>query len=136
MITLFENSDFRLLSTEHDYDFVGIIETKTERPLTFFFAETLTPSDEEDEDSEWVVCEDATELLDVRENLEEPVDDEDFDEAESIAERWMMMYDHVDWLRTRDDKYTGFLSDPKERGWFLALIKNYCSDRLKDIPWA
>ena len=136
MMTLFENNDFRLLSTGHDYDFVGFIETKTEKPLTFFFAEILTPIDEEDEDSEWIVNEDATEFLDVRENLEEPVDDKVFDEAESIAERWMMMYDHVDWFRTRDDGSTGFFSDPKDRGMFLALIKNFCPEQLKIIPWA
>ena len=41
MKTLFENNDFILKSTGHDYDFVGIIETKTEEPLTFFFSEQL-----------------------------------------------------------------------------------------------
>lgn len=134
MKTLFENNDFRLILTGQDYDFVGIIETKTESPLTFFFAETLI--NEGEDNDEYVVDEDSTEFLDVCENLKEPADNEDYDETEEIAERWMMMFDHVDWFRTRDDKSTGLMADPKDRGMFLALVKNFCPNQLKNIPWA
>lgn len=127
MTTLFENNDFRLLSTGHDYDFVGIIETKTENPLTFFFDETLTPSDEEDEDCEWEVDESQTELKAVFENMPDDAD---------VVQETAFDLSATSWLRTRDDKSTGFLSDCLERGWFLALIKNYCPDKLKEIAWA
>nr|MBQ4453596.1 hypothetical protein [Clostridia bacterium] len=127
MVTLFENENIRLLSTGHDYDFVGVIETKTEKPMTFFFnSET---------DCEGEVYEDTTELVDVYEGLE-PHDDEGWDEAEDIAQAMMMEYDYVNYMTTRDDKSTGFLSNPQERGWFLALVKNYCPEKIKEIPWA
>lgn len=132
MITLFENEDFILKSTGHDYDFVGIVETKTEKPLTFFFEETLFPTDEDDEDCEWCIDENETQLKGVWEGLKPYEENDDVDEAEDLAFRLSA----TSWLTTRDDGSTGFLSDPKERGWFLSLIKNYCPDRLKDIPWA
>lgn len=132
MITLFENEDFILKSTGHDYDFVGVIETKTDNPLTFFFEETLAPTDEDDEDCEWEVNEDETKLMGVFENLKPYEDNDDVDEAEDIA----FHLSATSWFRTRDNKSTGFLSDPKGRGQFLALVKAYCPERLKDIPWA
>ena len=132
MTTLFENEQFRLLLTGHDYDFVGIIETKTEKPLTFFFEEELMPDDEDDEDCDWVVNEDETQLKGVFENLKPYEDSDDVDEAEDIAFRLSA----TSYFRTRDDKSTGFLSEPRERGQFLALVKKYCPERLKDIAWA
>lgn len=129
MEKLFENEDFILKSTGHDFDFVGIIETKTEKPLTFFF------SYEADEDGD--VYEDTVELIDVYTGLQINEDDVDGeDEAECIALRQLMMHDNVDYFTTREDNWTGFLSDPQQRGRFLALIKNYCPERLKDIAWA
>lgn len=143
MTQLFENNEFRLLSTGHDYDFVGIIETKTDKPLTFFFSEVLVPheeSDEEDWDSydyEANIDESETCLMDVYEGLK-PYDEEsgdpfnDEDEEQDIA----MMIGATSYFRTRDDKSTGFLSDPQGRGQFLALVKNYCPEQLKNIAWA
>lgn len=138
MITLFENSDFTLLLTGHDYDFVGIIETKTTAPLTFFFSEELFSADQDDfDDTEADVDESQTRLLDVYCGLKpydpdtgDPFNDED--EEQDIA----MDLGATSWMRTRDDKSTGFLSDPKERGQFLALVKAYCPERIADIPWA
>lgn len=132
MITLFENEDFILKSTGHDYDFVGIIETKTEKPLTFFFEETLFHTDEDDEDCEWVVDENETQLKGIWEGLEPYQDDDDTDEAENLAFR----LNATSWFTTRDDGSTGFLSDCKGRGQFLAIVKNYCPERMKDILWA
>lgn len=138
MTTLFENNDFILKSTGHDYDFVGIIETKTEKPLTFFFSEELCEHDEEEIDGYWedVIDESKTKLLEVYEGLKpyedngDPYNDED--EEQVTAE-------HLgadSYFRTRDDKSTGFLSYPRQRGQFLALVKNYCPEKLKDIAWA
>ena len=124
MITLFENEDFILKSTGHDYDFVGIIETKCDEPLTFFF--------DEETDIEGEVYEDLTEFVEVWKGLKEYEDGDEVDEAEEMA----YANGANDWFRTRDDKSTGFLSCPKERGQFLALVKAYCPERLKDIPWA
>lgn len=122
MTTIFENNDFILKSTGHDYDFVGIIETKTEEPLTFFFSEELCDSDES-----------QTRLLDVYEGLREyGGPDDDPDEEESTAESLQA----DSYFRTRDDRSTGFLSEPRQRGQFLALVKNYCPDQLENIPWA
>jgi len=148
MITLFENEDFILKSTEHWYDFVGIIETKCEKPLTFFFGEDYIPHNEEDE-QEWDtwdwednIDENKTELLGVHQGLKEydsETDDPEDDEEQNTAEMYWMAnkgIDHVDYFRTRDDKSTGFLSDPKERGWFLAIIKAYCPEQLEKISWA
>ena len=136
MKTLFENDDFILKSTGHDYDFVGIIETKTEEPLTFFFSEELCPHSEEDEEDwdEWAyyIDESETKLLEVKEGLkeynEETDEDEEQDEAEHLGAD--------SYFRTRDDRSTGFLSDPRERGQFLALIKHYCPEQLAQIAWA
>ena len=124
MKTIFENNEFRLLLTGHDYDFVGIIETKTDEPLTFFF--------EEETDIEGDVYEDMTEFVEVWQGLKEHEDGDDFDEAEEMA----FTNNATSWLRTRDDKSTGFLSDCQQRGWFLALVKNYCPERLPEIAWA
>ena len=136
MKTLFENNDFILKSTGHDYDFVGIIETKTEEPLTFFFSEQLCDCIDEADDYESDVDESKTELLGVHQGLKEydsETDDPEDDEEQNTAEMyWMANKDieHVDYFRTRDDKSTGFLSDPRDRGQFLALIKAYCPEQL------
>ena len=139
MTQLFENNEFRLLLTGHDYDFVGIIETKTEEPLTFFFNEELCDgcTDEDGNDPygcDWEddIDESQTELLDVQEGLKEYDGDTDEDEEQEEAER----LGATSYFRTRDDRSTGFLSDPRERGQFLAIVKNYCPERLKDIAWA
>ena len=140
---IFENTDFRLLSTGHDYDFVGIIETKTEQPLTFFFGETIAEGIDEVEDFESEVDESKTVLLDVYQGMKkhdedsgDPFNDEDEEQETAMSYLQANDYDNVSFFRTRDDKSTGFLSDPKERGQFLALIKNYCPEQLKNIPWA
>ena len=128
MDKLFENDNFRLYTTGQDYDFVGIIETKTDKPLTFFFSEEMIPTDEEDEDCEWVVNENETEFKGVYDCIEE----EDDDEAEDTAQDC----DATSWFTSsKEDEWTGFLSDPKQRGWLLALIKAYCPDKLNCLPW-
>ena len=130
MNTLFENNDFILKSTGHDYDFVGIIETKTEEPLTFFFSEQLCDCIDEADDYESDVDESKTELLDVYDGLKE-------NEEQETADSYVMGdFDHVSYFRTRDDRSTGFLSNPQERGQFLALIKAYCTEQLSQISWA
>ena len=130
MKTLFENNDFILKSTGHDYDFVGIIETKTEEPLTFFFSEQLCDCIDEADDYESDVDESKTELLDVYDGLKE-------NEEQETADSYVMGdFDHVSYFRTRDDRSTGFLSNPQERGQFLALIKAYCTEQLSQISWA
>lgn len=143
MVTvLFENNDFILRSTGHDFDFVGTIETKTEEPLTFFFSEKLVeltnPETGESYD-EWEPDETKTELLGVHQGLKE-YDSETFDdEEENTAAMYQMAnmgIERVNWFRTRDDGRTGFLSDPEQRGMFLALVKNYCPEKLCEIPWA
>lgn len=131
MEKLFENEQFALLSTGHDYDFVGIIETKTDEPLTFFFSEEI--SDDSD-DWESRVDENQTRLLDMQQGLreyKEDIDDPDDDEEQLEAER----LGATSYLRTRDDKSTGFLSDPTERGQFLAIIKHYCPEKLDCLTW-
>lgn len=139
MEKLFENEDFILSSTGHDYDFVGIIETKTEKPLTFFFGETIAEGIDEVEDLHSDVDESKTELLDVYEGLKayDYDSDSDEDEEQETADSYLFAnnFDHVSYFRTRDDKSTGFLSDPRERGQFLALIKAYCPDKLNSLPW-
>lgn len=136
METLFENEDFILKSTGHDYDFVGIIITKCDEPLTFFFSEEyFSPEDEEDEDVwDWndYVDESKTKLLDVYKGLKECGQNDDSNEEQDIA--FSLRADS--YFRTRDDGSTGFLSDPKERGQFLALVKNYCPEKLERIAWA
>ena len=90
---------------------------------------------------EWEPDESATRLLDVYAGLK-PYDedtDDGNDEAENVAN---CLYhgediDHIDYFtQTKEEGWSGFLSDPKQRGWFLALIKNYCPEKLADIPWA
>lgn len=138
MITLFENEDFILKSTGHDYDFVGIIETKCDEPLTFYFSEELIPQEESEEDGledydfESCIDESKTELLEVYKGLEEYSCDTEDDEEQDIAES----IDAQSYFRTRDDKSTGFLSDQRERGQFLAIIKHYCPEKLDRIAWA
>ena len=138
MKTLFENNDFILKSTGHDYDFVGIIETKTEEPLTFFFGETVADGIGDVDDYESEVDEQKTELLDVYQGMKEYDGESDTDEQQETAESYMFAndYDHVSYFRTRDDRSTGFLSDPQERGQFLALVKAYCPEQLSQIAWA
>lgn len=140
MITLFENDDFVLKSTGHDYDFVGIIETKGYKPLTFFFSEELVPHNEEDE-QEWTswdwddnIDETQTRLIDVYKGLEPYCESHDggYDEEQETA----LELDAQSYFRTRDDRSTGFMAYPKERGWFLAIIKAFCPDKLKEIDWA
>lgn len=106
METLFENEDFILKSTGHDYDFVGIIETKCDEPLTFFF--------NEETDIEGEVYEDMTEFVEVWKGLQEYDYDTDdgYDDAEDMA--WANGSN--DWFRTRDDKSTGF-SRLSKRSW-------------------
>ena len=144
MEKLFENEDFILSSTGHDYDFVGIIETKGDEPLTFFFSEEMIPILGEDEEfdpeayyDEFAPDENETRLLDVYKGLHpynwdidaKHYDDED--EEQETAER----IGADSFFRTRDDKSTGFLSDPRERGQFLALVKNYCPEKLDSLTW-
>lgn len=124
--------------TGHDYDFVGIIETKTEKPLTFFFGEELCEHDEEEEyewsnywDYEDNIDENKTELLGMYEGLKEY---EDGCDDEIQIKMWDLNADG--YFRTRDDKRTGFLSNPRERGQFLAIAKAYCPEKIKEIPWA
>ena len=141
MKTLFENNDFILKSTGHDYDFVGIIETKTEEPLTFFFGETVADGIGDVDDYESDVDETKTELLDVYQGMKEydhETGDPDDDEEQETAMSYLAAndYDHVSFFRTRDDRSTGFLSNPQERGQFLAIIKNYCPEQLSQIAWA
>ena len=138
MKTLFENNDFILKSTGYDYDFVDIIETKTEEPLTFFFSETVADGIGDVDDYESDVDESKTELLDVYEGLKAYDSDSDEDEEQETADSYMMGSDcdHVSYFRTRDDRSTGFLSNPQERGQFLALIKAYCPEQLSQIAWA
>ena len=142
MTQIFENNEFRLLLTGHDYDFVGIIETKTEEPLTFYFNEVLCDGCEDSTYWEDDIDESKTRLLGVHQGLKEynsETDDPDDDEEQNTAEMYYMTTedaDHIDYFRTRDDRSTGFLSDPRERGQFLAIVKNYCPERLKDIAWA
>ena len=140
MKTLFENNDFRLLSTGHDFDFVGIIETKTEQPLTFFFGETIADGIDEVVDLDSDVDESKTRLLDVYQGMKKHDEDSDTDEDEEQETAMNYLhandYDNVSFFRTRDDRSTGFLSDPRERGYFLALIKNYCPEQLAQIAWA
>lgn len=138
MTQIFENNEFRLYSTGHDYDFVGIIETKTEEPLTFFFGETVADGIGDVDDYESDVDEQKTELLDVYQGMKEYDGESDTDEQQETAESYMFAndYDHVSYFRTRDDRSTGFLSDPQERGQFLALIKAYCPEQLSQIAWA
>lgn len=142
METLFENEDFILKLTGHDYDFVGIIETKGDEPLTFFFGEELyeeTVGEPEGRtEVEVDVNESQTKLLDVYKGLKPynyeigAVNEDGDDEEEVMA----MELGADSWFRTRDDKSTGFLSEPRERGQFLALVKNYCPERLAEIKWA
>ena len=138
MKTLYENNNFRLLSTGHNFDFVGIIETKTEEPLTFFFGETIAEGIDEVEDLRSDVDESKTELLDVYEGLKAYDCDSDENEEQETADSYLFAndFDHVSYFRTRDDKSTGFLSDPRERGQFLALVKAYCPKQLAQIAWA
>lgn len=138
MEKLFENEDFVLSSTGHDYDFVGVIETKCDEPLTFFFSEELLekPEDFVDDYDDWdgsLIDEDKTELIEVCKGLKEydETDGDGLDEEQDTA----MSLGADSYFRTRDDKWTGFLSEPRERGQFLALVKHYCQERLKDIPW-
>ena len=132
MKLLFENEDFRLLLTGHTYDFVGIIETKTDNPLTFFFSEELVPHDESDEedrdgyDLDANIDESETELNEVCYNI---LSDEEADEE-------MFKCNAISYFRTRDDKSTGFLACPQDRGQFLALVKHYCPEKLNEVETA
>ena len=138
MTQIFENNEFRLYSTGHDFDFVGIIETKTDEPLTFFFSETVADGIGDVDDYESDVDEQKTELLDVYQGMKEYDGESDTDEQQETAESYMFANDcdHVSYFRTRDDRSTGFLSNPQERGQFLALIKAYCPEQLANIGWA
>lgn len=138
MKTLFENNDFILKSTGHDYDFVGIIETKTEKPLTFFFFEQLCENIDDADDFEPEIDESKTKLIDVYQGMSNGEDDPDNDEEQEAANNYLVTgdFDQVSYFRTRDDKSTGFMSEPQQRGQFLALVKNYCPEKLALIAWA
>ena len=123
MEKIFENDEFVLSLTGRNYDFVAIMEMKTNEPLTFFFSEALMPTDEEDEDCEWVVNEDETELELV---CDEQMTDKQIDDA-------MFRCSATSYFRTRDDKSTGFLADCKERGQLLAIVKEYCPEKLDEV---
>lgn len=123
MKKIYENDEFILSLTGHDYDFVAIMETKTDKPLTFFFSEELVSTDEEDEDCEWVVNEDETELELV---CNDTMNDEEIDDA-------MFRCSATSYFQTRDDRSTGFLADCKERGQLLAIVKNYCPEKLDEV---
>lgn len=123
MKKIYENDEFILSLTGHDYDFVAIMETKTDKPLTFFFSAVLMPTDEEDEDCEWVVNEDETELELV---CNDTMTDEEIDDA-------MFRCSATSYFQTRDDRSTGFLADCKERGELLAIVKNYCPEKLDEV---
>lgn len=135
MEKIFENEDFILNSTGHDYDFVGTIEVKSNKPLTFFFKEELLPQEEDDEDcDEYITNENETEFLAVYADLTPYDEDSDdgYDEAEDTGHD----IGATDWFTiSKEDNWKGFLSDPKERGLFLALIKTYCPDKLESIVW-
>ena len=139
MEKLFENEDFILSSTGHDFYFVGIIQTKTEQPLTFFFGETIADGIDEVVDLDSDVDESKTALLDVYHGMKKHDEESntDEDEEQETAMNYLQAndYDNVSFFRTRDDRSTGFLSDPKERGRFLALIKAYCPEKLNCLPW-
>lgn len=124
MEQIFENKDLRLSLTGHDYDFVGVIEVKGKKPLTFFFDETT--------DDEGCVNEDATTFKGVYKDVE-PYDEtsgDGYDHAEEIATN----IGANNWF-TADpkDEWAGFLADCTERGWFLALVKAYCPKKLKKV---
>lgn len=150
MTTLFENNDFILKSTGHNYDFVGIIETKGCKPLTFFFSEEYIPHNLEEEenwdfyDFEDNIDEEETVFLEVWKGLKthdpengDPYGDDD--EEQDMAEQLRatnLDTDCISFFRTRDDGTTGFLACPRDRGQFLALVKAFCPERMKDINWA
>ena len=118
MNKIFENDNFVLSLTGHSYDFVAIMETKTDEPLTFFFSNDM------DDDGD--IFEDTVVMLDVCKGLNP-------DEEDEVAMSYADDYDNIDWFRTRDDKTTGFLADPRERGRLLAIVKNYCPERLQEV---
>lgn len=123
METLFKNEDFILKSTGHDYDFVGTLEVKNDKSITFFFEEELFPIDENDEDSEWDIDESQTTLLNVEYGLNE--------NEVKLSGNATSFFTH-----SKNEDWMGFLSDCKQRGWFLALIKHYCPEKLNRIAWA
>ena len=127
MTTLFENSDLRLTCTGHWYDFVGGIEVLSDKPMSFFFEEELYPIVDDDgtEYDEYEPAEDETSLADVCYGMSE-------EQAEDQASESMTRC----FTQSREDGWQGFLSDPQQRGWFLALVKNYCPNKLKEIDWA
>lgn len=130
METLFENKDLRLSLTGHDYDFVGTIEILSDKSMSFFFSEELYPEVDDDgtEYDEYKVAEDETELVDVAYGLTE-------EEAEEQASLYCDG-NVTSATYSKEDDWTGFLSSCQQRGWFLALVKHYCPERLKDIAWA
>lgn len=130
METLFENNDFILCSTGHDYDFVGTIEVKRNESMYFFFSEDwVLPNDKEDDEYERedYIIEDETKLLKVFYGLSESG-------TEEIGKICSLGADSALFVESGDS--AGFLSCPLERGWFLALIKAYCPEKQKEIPWA
>jgi len=128
MKKIFENNDFSLLLTGRNYDFVGIIETKGNEPLTFFFDEEMAFGDDEDDD-DCTVDEDKTVFKGVYRGLKEYENNDDVDEEQETA----FALSATSYLRTRDDGSTGFMADCKERGWLLALVKAYCPDKLAEV---
>jgi hypothetical protein len=125
-----------LNSTGHDYDFVGIIESKHDSPITYFF---------EDFDVGGLSEEHYMSDYDKERDLDESkcklrieyygIDEENEDDENEITDTFLSI-GNCSYFTLKPFETTGFLSDCKQRGWFLALIKRYCPERLKDIPWA
>ena len=136
METLFENDDFILKSTGHDYDFVGFIVSKSDRPRTFFFeehdVEGLTEEHyayfyDKDLDLDESRCRLDAEYVGTKAGSEED---------EFAISELRVMTENCSYITLEPFESIGFLSDCQQRGWFLALVKAFCQDRLKDIPWA
>lgn len=135
METLFENDGFVLRSTGHGYDFVGFIVSKSDRPRTFFFeehdVEGLTEEHyanfyDKELDLDESRCRLGAEYVGIKEGSEH----DDF----AISELRILV-ENCSHITLEPFECIGFLSNCQQRGWFLALVKAFCPDRLKDIPW-
>lgn len=136
MITLFENEDFILKSTGHDYDFVGIIESKHDSPITYFFEDhDVEGLSEEhymhDYDKERDLVESKCKL-----SIEYYGIDKDNEDDEYEIDNTFIMVENCSFFTLKPFESVGFLSDCQQRGWFLAIIKAYCPEQLEKISWA
>ena len=132
METLFENNDFILKSTGHWYDFVGLIESKHKEPITFIFEEEDVEGLSEEHyayyyDRELDLDESKCKLSAVYDGMDKEYAKEvdfngDFGQCSPFT---LNPFESV-----------GFLSECQQRGWFLALIKHYCPEKLDRIAWA